>query len=85
MSITTTAAPETTSSGGVTIAQMQNIITALRPLRWAEAFLEPVDWKNWGLPDYPEIIKTPMDLSLVETKLKTLKVGQIYNTVETQP
>jgi hypothetical protein len=28
------------------------------------------------------MIKNPMDLSLVETKLKTLKVGQIHNTVK---
>ena len=24
-------------------------------------FLEPVDWNGLGLPDYPEVVKTPMD------------------------
>lgn len=31
----------------------------------AGPFLEPVDWKAYGLVDYPTIIKTPMDLSTV--------------------
>jgi hypothetical protein len=29
-------------------------------------FVEPVNWKEWGLLDYPKIIKTPMDLNLVK-------------------
>merc|ERR1719163_1190456 len=35
----------------------------------AAAFLEPVDWKGLGLRDYPQIIKNPMDLGTIETKL----------------
>jgi hypothetical protein len=35
----------------------------------AEPFLVPVDWKLYGLFDYPEVIKHPMDLSTVESKL----------------
>jgi hypothetical protein len=31
--------------------------------------LEPVDWKGLGLPDYPAIVKNPMDLSTVKSKL----------------
>lgn len=30
-----------------------------------EPFREPVPWKEWSLYDYPQIIKTPMDLSTV--------------------
>ena len=30
-----------------------------------EAFLQPVAWKEWGLEDYPKIIKQPMDLGTV--------------------
>ena len=30
-----------------------------------EAFLQPVPWKEWGLEDYPKIIKQPMDLGTV--------------------
>jgi hypothetical protein len=32
----------------------------------ADPFLQPVDWKAWGLDDYPTIVKQPMDLSKVE-------------------
>ncbi|MES1921007.1 hypothetical protein MHBO_002612 [Bonamia ostreae] len=36
----------------------------------AEAFLSPVDWKALNLPDYPQIIKQPMDLGTIEKNLK---------------
>lgn len=35
----------------------------------AGPFLEAVDWKAWNLPDYPIIIKHPMDLGLIQRKL----------------
>ena len=34
-------------------------------------FVEPVNWKEWGLLDYPKIIKTPMDLNLVKVSSST--------------
>ncbi len=27
-------------------------------------------WKEWGLFDYPKVVKTPMDLTTVKTKLE---------------
>ena len=33
-------------------------------------FLEPVPWKEWGLDDYPRIIKQPMDLGTVKVVFK---------------
>ena len=35
----------------------------------AELFKYPVDWKALELPDYPRIIKKPMDLQTVKNKL----------------
>ena len=35
------------------------------PVR-AAPFLEPVLWKEWGLVDYPKVIKHPMDLGTVK-------------------
>ena len=35
----------------------------------AAIFLEPVDWKGLGLTDYLKVIKRPMDLGTVSTKL----------------
>ncbi len=32
-------------------------------------FLEPVDWKNLNLPDYPTIVKRPMDLGTIEDRI----------------
>lgn len=36
----------------------------------AEPFREPVAWKELGLTDYPLIIKEPMDLGTISTKLE---------------
>lgn len=35
----------------------------------ASPFLEPVDWHELDLLDYPKIVKSPMDLSTVKSKL----------------
>ena len=31
-------------------------------------FLEPVQWKEWGLLDYPKVVKNPMDLGTVKVR-----------------
>jgi len=52
------------------LAALQQILSNLMDANFAEPFLEPVRWKEWGLFDYPEVIKHPMDLGTMETKLK---------------
>lgn len=49
---------------------MQSVLKTLMHQSFADAFLEPVEWKRWGLLDYPQIIKRPMDLGTIDTKLK---------------
>ena len=34
-----------------------------------ELFLEPVDWERLNIPDYPKIIRNPMDLGTVRKKI----------------
>lgn len=46
------------------------ILRALMETKGNEPFLTPVDWKAWGLTDYLQIVKTPMDLGTIGTKLK---------------
>lgn len=36
----------------------------------AEAFKKPVDWMRLKIPDYPNVVKEPMDLQTVGEKLK---------------
>ncbi|OMJ25457.1 SWR1 complex bromodomain subunit bdf1 [Smittium culicis] len=45
------------------------IVTSLRSNKDADPFLEPVDPVLLNIPDYPDIIKKPMDLSTVLNKL----------------
>ncbi|OMJ27517.1 SWR1 complex bromodomain subunit bdf1 [Smittium culicis] len=48
---------------------MIKIVTSLRSNKDADPFLEPVDPVLLNIPDYPDIIKKPMDLSTVLNKL----------------
>ena len=51
-------------------SQAKDILQKYRDLPEAEAFLEPVPWKELGLDDYPTIITYPMDLKTMGNKLK---------------
>jgi len=42
-----------------------------------DAFLEPVDWEAYGLLDYPDMIKTPMDLGTIQEKLEAGKYTSV--------
>jgi len=41
-------------------------------------FREPVDWKNLGLLDYPQLVKHPMDLGTIKLRLES----NSYSTIE---
>lgn len=50
---------------------MMNVTTtghrrSTNPFFLVVPFLEPVQWKEWGLLDYPKVIKHPMDLGTVK-------------------
>ena len=52
-------------------SEAKKILTLLKKFPDADPFLYPVDWKGFGLDDYPKIIKKPMDLSTIATKLSS--------------
>lgn len=49
--------------------QCQVILKQIQQKPDSAPFLEPVDWEQYGLTDYPEVITCPMDLGTVEKKL----------------
>ena len=48
-----------------TASSCRKLLAGLMARAEAAPFLEPVAWKEWGLLDYPQLIKHPMDLGLV--------------------
>lgn len=53
------------------LKRCQTKLGLLQKHKFAEPFLKPVDWQALRLPDYPTIVKEPMDLGTVEKKLKS--------------
>ncbi len=58
------------------------LIKNLEKLPEAVNFLKPVDYKNLGLIDYPQIIKKPMDISTIRKKIKQDKYSTIEEVIE---
>mmetsp|Transcript_34666 Transcript_34666/g.83734 ORF Transcript_34666/g.83734 Transcript_34666/m.83734 type:complete len:234 (-) Transcript_34666:329-1030(-) len=48
----------------------------------AEPFRVPVAWKELGLTDYPQLIKKPMDLGTVKTKIDAGKYSSINDAAD---
>lgn len=56
----------------------QAIVKNLMKLRDAEIFKTPVDYVKYNIPDYPSIIKNPMDLGTVLNKIRERKYEDPY-------
>jgi len=67
--------------GGMTpdeLAQCKAAVRDIRKHKDAADFLEPVDWKALGIPDYPTIIKRPMDLGTVAKRLDAGQYASVH-------
>lgn len=64
------------------LQQCSTVLKFLQGKEEADPFLVPVDWKELDLPDYPEVVKNPMDLGTVETKLNTGKYADAEEFAE---
>ena len=58
-----------------------SIIRTLKKQKDAAAFRLPVDPDALKIPHYPQIIKQPMDLSTVETKLRNNEYDSVQSCV----
>mmetsp|Transcript_10754 Transcript_10754/g.14813 ORF Transcript_10754/g.14813 Transcript_10754/m.14813 type:complete len:216 (-) Transcript_10754:172-819(-) len=58
--------------------EMYRIVCSMISRKECLAFREPVDWKGMDLPDYPELIKKPMDLGTVKKKIES----EMYNSMK---
>ena len=61
---------------------MQTIIQQIFDNNDAYEFQRPVDFLTLNLVDYPSIIKNPMDLMTVKTKLANFKYNYIEECIE---
>lgn len=50
--------------------KMKEVLGNIMATQYAFEFLRPVDPIKQGIPNYPEVIKNPMDLGTVKTRLK---------------
>jgi hypothetical protein len=57
--------------------EAKRVLNILKKNANAYIFLEPVDWKTLGLADYLKIVKNPMDLGTVSTKLASDQYASI--------
>ncbi|KAI9013996.1 Bromodomain-containing protein [Phycomyces nitens] len=57
------------------------IIRHLKKHRDAAPFLHPVDYVSLNVPDYPKIVKHPMDLNTVDRKLSNLEYTDVEDMI----
>ena len=64
------------------LRQCLNLLEELTSHEDAEAFLAPVDWAALNLPDYPVIIKKPMDLGTIKSNIENGEYDDAYDFAE---
>lgn len=60
------------------------IVETLKKNKNSKVFHEPVNWQKLNIPDYPQIVKEPMDFSTIKKKLALnvyRNVGEFVNDV----
>jgi len=67
---------------GDELAQCKALLRELKKKPEAEAFTTPVDWKALGIPDYPTIIKRPMDLGTVASNLDAGQYSSVHQVAQ---
>ncbi|KAK3023592.1 hypothetical protein RJ639_044052 [Escallonia herrerae] len=66
-----TQTPETITSYAMWIKQCENLLKKLMSHKYGWVFNEPVDVVKLNLPDYLTVIKHPMDLGTIRSKIAT--------------
>lgn len=61
---------------------MLKIVSQIYSRADAEPFREPVDWKTLGLFDYPQLIKKPMDLGQIKSRLEKDEYNTLHDAAE---
>ncbi|XP_050231771.1 transcription factor GTE8-like [Mercurialis annua] len=65
------ASAPTTTTNAMAMKQCEILIGRLMSHQYSWVFNEPVDVVKWNIPDYYTIIKKPMDLGTIKTKLSS--------------
>jgi bromodomain-containing factor 1 len=64
------------------LAHMKKIISNLKKGNSSANFRTPVDYVTLGIPTYPDIVKEPMDLGTIDTKLKNKEYAGVSDFVK---
>ncbi|KEF55319.1 uncharacterized protein A1O9_08973 [Exophiala aquamarina CBS 119918] len=59
------------------LAHMRKVISNLKKSNASSAFRQPVDYIALKIPNYPEVVKHPMDLSTIDNRLKHNKYTSV--------
>lgn len=59
------------------LAHMKKVISNLKKSNASSAFRQPVDYMALKIPNYPDIVKHPMDLSTIDQRLKQNKYSSV--------